>query len=196
MKTLLALDLSTNCSGWALYDMKTKHLLKYGILKPKIKGISKMKYPEAPLMKILDMSEKLTQLVKEHNPSHIIIEEVNRGINRIAQKSLDALHFVLLGRLVGDLSYPLKKISYVDSNGSKGWRGKLGMRLSEADKKNNKAIRAANRKAKLKKAVINWKTLACRWANAHFEVKLSTNNNPKTDGDIADAVCIGYSYFI
>ena len=196
MKKLLALDMSTKCTGWATFNLDTGELLEYGLIKPKVPGISKLKYPMKALYNMLDMAQKLAELVDEHQPEKIVIEEVNRGINRIAQKSLDALHFVFLERLVEGYPEGLEKLLYVDSNGLNGWRGKLGLRLSKEDKAINKKIRANNKKQKKNDAVINWKTLSVRYVNEHFKVGLRTDNDPKTDGDIGDAICIGYSYFI
>ena len=96
ISTVLGLDLSTTSTGFALLDIDTKNLLKYGFILPKVKGISKLKYPRAAMARIIDLAEKISELVKQYNPDQLIIEEVNRGTNRISQKSLDALHFFVL----------------------------------------------------------------------------------------------------
>lgn len=190
---LLALDLSTNASGWAYFE--SNKLKSYGLIKPSVKGISKMKYPEAPLMKSISMVEQVLELISQKSPDLILIEEVNRGINRIAQKSLDGLHFLLLKELRAWGKGSLEKVAYMDSNGRKGWRPKLGIGLSESDKEENKKIRKENKKLKKgKKAVITWKTLSVRHVNLLFSLGLSKANDPKTDGDIADAICLGLAY--
>ena len=191
---LLALDLSTNATGWAVFE--DGKLTSWGLIKPKVKGITKMKYPLAQLMKCRDMSDKVVQLMLETKADEVVIEEVNRGINRIAQKSLDALHFMILDRvyeLVGDV----EGVSYMDSNGKakSGWRPILGIRLSDADKKENARIRRQNKKDPTQKTdVINWKTLSVRHVNKKYSLGLSPENNPKTDGDIADAICLGEAF--
>ena len=190
--TYLGLDLSTNSTGWAI--IKNDKLYKYGVLKAKVKGISKLKYPWAALYKMLDLAWQIKELVETHNPDLIVIEEVNRGKNRISQKSLDALHFFVLHDLcIIDDSFQ-NKVVYMDSNGKKGWRGVLGLALSDQDKAENKNIRNANKKSKVKKDVINWKTLSVRYVSNKYGIKLSTDNDPGTDGDIADAICLLDAY--
>lgn len=192
---LLALDLSTACTGWASFE--DGKLKEYGAIKPKVPGISKMKYPEAALMKALSMVDLVLDLICRIKPDQFIIEEVNRGINRISQKTLDGLHFLLLRELRTLGLGNLNNVAYMDSNGRKGWRTILGIGLSASDKDENKRIRARNRSKKRKgkkEAVINWKTIAVRYINDLFSLGLSRENDPKTDGDIADAICLGLAY--
>jgi len=188
MKTLLALDLSTSCTGYAFFDEKGK-LTKYGILKPKVPLITKMKYPEAQLAKIKDMSSKVRDIVTETNPELIIIEEINRGINRIAQKSLDALHFFVLDYLNMIDPKWLKEVIYIDSNGKEGWRGGLGLKLSEEDKLFNKEARVSGQK----RLVVDWKTLSQRFVNKQYKLNLNVKEN-SGDADIADAIALGAYY--
>lgn len=143
------------------------------------------------------MAEQVIAHVVSERPDHIIIEEVNRGINRLAQKSLDALHFFVLKEL-HRIGIGLDWTSYMDSNGRSGWRPKLGIKLSDTDKKENAAIRKANKKAPrgMKKDVINWKTLAVRHVNTKYKIGLCAKNDPGTDGDIADAICLAEAFFL
>ena len=93
---IMSLDLSTSNSGYAVFDSKKQKLIKSGQVRPRIRGLSKMRYPENAFHKCLSVAAQLGDLVEEIKPDLIVIEEVNRGINRIAQKSLDALHFFVI----------------------------------------------------------------------------------------------------
>lgn len=188
----VTLDLSTNSTGYAVFDSKTKKLITYGVLKPKVPGLHKMQYPKAAYFKIKDLSGKIKDLIAEHNPDIIVIEEVNRGINRIAQKSLDAFHFFVLDYLCLLSTAWLDQIVYVDSNGREGWRGKLGLKLSDEDKKKNKQIRKENKRSRLTYSPIDWKTLSCRYVKDKFNIEL----DPDKDNDIADAICLGVAYLL
>jgi len=201
MRKLLSLDLSTSCTGYAIFDLDSEELLEYGAIKPKVPLLSKMKYPEGAYHRIVDMSTRILEVIQIHEPEHIIIEEVNRGINRIAQKSLDALHFFVLDILYFIEPEWLKAVVWRDSNGRKGWRGMLGLQLSVADKEYNKTVRAFNKSAKRKKdklkkqPVIDWKKLAQLWVNANYETHFDVWANAE-DADIVDAICVGSSFFL
>ena len=190
-KILMTLDLSTRSTGWATFNKKTKKPIAYGAIKPtRIQGISKMRYPESGYERIINMSNQVKDLVAEHDPDEIVIEEVNRGRNRIAQKSLDALHYFVLDRLrLLDKEW-IGYVTYIDSNGIKGWRGKLGLRLTPEDKAFNRSLRAKPKTKALKARVVDWKTLAARYINERFKIGLEIIERP-SDADIADALCIG-----
>lgn len=195
---LLCLDLSTTCSGWAFYV--GDKLKASGAIKPQVKGISKLRYPDAAYARIVDISDKIKNLVAEHEPDKILIEEVNRGINRIAQKSLDALHFFIIDRLMLLDSNLISKIAYIDSNGKRGWRPTLGLKLDDQDKEYNKQARDYNKKyakdikkgEKSLKDIIDWKHLSIRHVNKRLKLKLDINN--VGDADIADAICLGLAF--
>jgi len=183
----LSIDLATVSTGWAVF--KGKKLEAYGQLAPTIEGISKMKYPEKALHRIVAMAAAVRDLVAEHNPDELVIEEVNRGVSRISQKSLDAVHFFVLEYLkILHPDWP-KEVKYMDSNGKKGWRGALKLYLSAEDKKQNAVIRKENKKSKVKRKVINAKTLSIRYVNKKY--KLQLNEDVKGDPDKADAICVG-----
>lgn len=170
------------------------------MLKPKVKGISALKYPEGAYHKMIDMADKVKDLVAAHDPDIILIEEVNRGINRIGQKSLDALHFFVLDRLALIDKALLKKVRYMDSNGRKGWRPTLNIKLDEQDKAYNKLARefnVKNKKAikageKSEKEIIGWKHLSVRYVNKRLKMELDVNKDG--DPDIADAICLGFAH--
>lgn len=191
---LLALDLSTTMTGYSCFNISTKKLAKFGTLKPIVKNAHKMRYPEAAYYRIKDMSVKVRDLVKDKDPDIIVIEEVNRGISRIGQKTLDGLHFFVLDLLIQLDPKLAKKIVYVDSNGKKGWRGYLGLKLSTSDKENNKKARGSKKKKANKNLhVVDWKVLAERYVNTCFSLKFDVIKNPG-DNDIVDSIALGHAY--
>lgn len=196
MKILLSLDLSTTCTGWSTFDIATNKLITYGIIKPGSKfngvAIAKLKYPEQQLTKMIDISLKIKQLIAEHSPSRIVIEEIAGSRQRLGQKVLDGLHWIILFHCPEMI--PISE--YYDVTGAEGWRTNLGLRLSEADKVNNKEAKKIN--AKLgrgvsKLPVVGPKDLACRHANRTFGLALDPQEN-QFDADIGDSVSMGDAY--
>jgi len=188
---ILSLDLSTTCTGWAILDIKSGKLLTYGTIKPKVKNISKLKYPIQQLLKMRSISSQIIDIIEQNNNiSYIVIEEINRHKSRLSGKVLDGLHFILLDRFSeSDLS----KVRYIDSDGLSGWRTLLKLRLTEADKLNNKESRAIN--SKLKKGsrkipIIGQKHLAARYVNRVYGLNLNVDSN-RFDADVADAIGLG-----
>jgi len=171
----LQLDLSTSSTGYSL--LQNRKLKKYGVLKPKIKGIYKQKYPLSSLRKIIGMTLAIDELVKEIKPDVIWIEEVNRGISRKTQKPLDGLHFFVYLSLLAHLEND--KIRYIDSDGSTGWRTILNLKLTPEDRKKNRKLKKPNK--------ITKKHLACRYVNTHLNLSLDVDLH-KTDADKADAL--------
>lgn len=199
-KTLLAIDLSTTCTGYAFFDVTPKenpehvvsNLLSYGKIKGKSKGLSKDKYPKKPLMKMIHMGEEILQLINNLKPDHIVFEEISGSTNRLSQKTLDGCHFVV----AWIIEEYLDRVSYQDVTGSDGWRSALlGLRLSDADKKNNKESNKLNKKLMKtqKLPIIGPKHLSCRFANWKFGTNFDVDNEP-TDADAADAICLGYAF--
>lgn len=184
---ILTLDLSTTSTGCCVFvNRKFEKSWKICPDASDIPGLSKMRYPEAAYRRILVVTEQVAYWVSEEKPDIILIEEINRGISRIPQKSLDALHFFVLDAIVQiDPSY-MSRIVYKDSNGKTGWRGELGLKLSEEDKEYNKKARNHNKNNKLQLSIIDWKTLACRYLNGSY----GWNLDPKEDADEADAICL------
>jgi len=197
---ILALDLSTAAAGWALFDAKTKKLLTYGVVKPQVKGITAMTYPRGQLMKMRSITEQIKAII-ESNPdlTRIAIEEVNRGIARLTQKTLDGLHFIFVDRCE---SY-IPIMVYRDSDGKVGWRKVLNFVLSDNDKRLNTERKKLNvqykkLRKKMKRGegpsdlpIINKKHLACRFVNKTYGLNLDCDAN-ETDGDIADAIGLGH----
>lgn len=176
---LLTIDYSTTSTGYAIFE--DSKLVSYGKIKNKafgkiknsnLKTITRLKY----------MAEEICKIIPT-NLDMILIEEVNRGISRIGQKTLSAGHYFLLEAIhIGPNL--LNKVEYIDSDGRDGWRPELGLRLTEKDKKFNR------KKSTPKKDRITKKHLICRYISFSLELSL----NPKDDNDIADAIGIGLGY--
>ena len=173
---VLALDLSTTSTGWALFE--GKELAKYGIVEPeKPKGFTKLKYPKKQLVRIMSIATQVHEIVQKYNPDKIVIEEINRGINRIGQKSLDALHFFVLFYI--EATQGLDNIKFIDSNGKKGWRTIL--KLSIKDKYKGKSVSE------------RWKKVAEDFVNGRYKTNFSVWLR-KEEADLCDAICLGHCY--
>lgn len=191
-KILLSLDMSTTCTGWSTFDIGTKKLLQHGIIKPSTKGgVAKMLYPKQQLTKMIDIGEQLANLIRNMKPHCIVIEEIAGSKNRMGQKTLDGLHFVV----AWIIEEYLPIVRYYDVSGSSGWRTHLQMRLSDADKLANKEARTINKKLSRAQQIpiISWKHLSCRFANSQHGLSLNFDT-AETDGDIADSVSIGTAF--
>lgn len=196
MRVLLSLDLSTTCTGWSIFDIDTKKLIEYGIIKPstKINGliISKLKYPRQQLLKMIDISFKIKSLIERCKPTHIVIEEIAGSKNRLGQKVLDSLHFIILYHIQEYIDL----ITFYDVSGPNGWRYHLGIKLSEQDKIFNKEGKKLNKliaKGNTKLPIIGPKDLACRYVNGVYGLSLDPQKN-QFDNDIGDSVAIGSAF--
>lgn len=193
---VLALDLSTTCTGFALLEVGSKELITSGALKPRVKnpkkkGIPLYVYPKIQMLKIRDLVEQIASLITELQPDAIVIEEVCRHKARLTGKVLDGLHFMLVDRIF-DFKGP---VQYVDVSGAIGWRPRFKIRLSEQDKLQNKERKKLNRKLKGKDKlpIIDWKTLSSRFVNKRFGLNLDPSKDV-SHGDIADAIMVGLYY--
>jgi len=191
-KYLIAIDLSSSCTGWAVFDIKKKELIEYGNIKNSLKGISTLGYPQGPLSRIKRMAEYVAEKVKQYQDDLqlIGIEEINMGTQRLGQKTLDGVHWFFLEYLGG----LIQVVEYSDSDGIKGWRTHLGHVLSEEDKHHNKEARRFNKKVR-KEDQVPLKTrkhVTARWANEKFGMSLDVDQI-SGDSDIADALGLGWS---
>lgn len=190
-ETVLCLDLSTTSTGWSVFKLETRELLDYGILKPKVKGITKLKYPLAQLAKCQNLADQVMELEAKFNPSIIVVEEINRHKNRMSGKTLDILHGIVWDRL-GD---KLKLVTYMDSDGSTGWRTRLKLFMNDADRSHNKEAKKLNKKLPKDQQIhiINKKHLACRFVNAKYGTDFDVVKR-KTDEDICDSIGLGHAF--
>lgn len=187
-KYLLTLDLSTTCTGWAVFDIGSKELITFGTLKPTVKGVNKLEYPKQQLAKMIDLSFKIRALIENYKPTYVVIEEIAGSKQRLGQKVLDGLHWIVL------INNPeiLDIVSYYDVTGLDGWRTHLNLRLSEADKLANKEAKKLNKHlpASQRLPVYDAKDLACRHVNKKYNLTLDPQLS-QFDADIGDAISIG-----
>lgn len=189
----IGLDLSTKSSGYSVFEKKGNYivLLASGRIKiPKVKGLSKLKYPVKALIVSNLMSREILKLSffsKENEIESIFIEEICKGKARIGQKVLDGLHFLFLDKLNENLLDRVKYIDVID------WRSALNIKLSEKDKLLNKDIRKQNKILAKKDQVnvISHKHKACEFVNEKFGLNLNVDLD-EGDSDEADAICVGY----
>lgn len=191
MRTLLSLDLSTTCTGWSVFDIDEHKLITYGTLKPSTKGISKLIYPQQQLTKMIDLSLQIRNVIMNYKPTHIVIEEIAGSKQRLGQKVLDGLHWIVL--MHNQEFIPI--IKYYDVTGSDSWRTHLGLKLTEQDKLQNKEAKKLNPDLapSSRLPIYDAKDLACRYANETFGLALDPQLN-QFDNDIGDSVSMGSAF--
>jgi hypothetical protein len=190
MKTFLAIDLSTTCTGWAVFNLETHELITYGFIKGKtVKDNSKWR---ATLLRLTAMAETIKKVIEEHKPTKICIEEIAGSKNRIGQKTLDMQH----GILWHHISEYLDIVDYYDVSGAAGWRTHLKLKLSDADKLANKEAKKLNPKLGKgipKLPIYDAKDLAARYVNSTYKLQLDPQMI-QSDADVADSIAIGSAY--
>lgn len=191
-KTLLSLDMSTTCTGWSVFNVDDNSLVTYGTLKPSSKGIAKLTYPRQQLTKMIDLALQMRNLIETYKPTLIVIEEIAGSKQRLGQKVLDGLHWIML---IHNQEF-IDIIRYYDVSGSEGWRNHLGLKLTEADKLANKEAKKLNPKlgrGVSKMPIYTAKDLAQRYANEKFGLGLDVQAN-QYDNDLADSICMGSAF--
>jgi hypothetical protein len=141
---------------------------------------------------MIDISMRIKDLIGAHRPTRIVIEEIAGSKQRLGQKVLDGLHWILLFHCPEMM--PI--LEYYDVTGMDGWRTHLKLRLSDADKANNKEAKKINKglaRGVSKLPIIGPKDLACRYANSTFGLSLDPQVN-QFDSDVGDSVSMGHSY--
>ncbi len=197
---VLSLDASTH-AGWALLEGEL------GCVKPTIVAEGLIEndkpvqafgpYPGNYLHAATSIANRLFDLVTEHKPDVVVIEETNLGKNRYAQKLLEFIHCSLLAQLTLEW---VGKVVYLSSS---SWRQALDLRLDSEQKKNNAKISKARKLVRetgisitaAKKQVgvkgkITKKHLAVNRVNEVYDLKFKVKDN-----DRADAICLGMAYF-
>lgn len=189
-KTVLSLDLSTTCTGWSVFDHSSHKLLTYGYLRPSTKGLAKLLYPRQQLTKMIDLSMQILQLIGQYKPSYIVIEEIAGSKQRLGQKVLDGLHWVLLMHIQNMIDI----VTYYDVTGLDGWRTHLNLRLSEQDKIHNKEAKKLNKQmGREALPIYDAKDLAARYVNSTHGLNLDVQMN-RFDADVADSIAMGSAF--
>lgn len=83
-KILIALDESTTCTGYAVFD--DGELIEHGIFSFKSKDV---------LERVSLIMEEIEELIKTYKPDNIVIEDVQITMNAATAKSLLGLQFMI-----------------------------------------------------------------------------------------------------
>jgi hypothetical protein len=120
-----------------------------------------------------------------------VIEEIAGSKQRLGQKVLDGLHWIVLIHIQEYIDV----ITYYDVTGHDGWRTNLNLRLSETDKLANKEAKKMNKDLapSSRLPVYDAKDLACRYANETFGLSLNPQVN-QYDADVGDSVSMGSAF--
>lgn len=195
---VLALDISTS-AGWALLEgeMGSKPIvLQTGLVKNPKTVAGYGNYPYNYWFAANSVSMGLADLLPRDawlELDAVIIEETNLGRARYTQKILEFTHCIVLAQLA-DLGVA-NQVKYINTG---DWRRTLGIQLTKEDKRQNLRVRRAKKsgnrdilKALGIRGKIGKKHLALRYVYEHFQIPLKVK-----DDDIADAICLGTSYFL
>ncbi len=196
MIKILALDISSH-AGYAVVEVEgeEKKLIGYGIVEKKAGVKEYGPYPWSYLEVANEVANALMDLVQEHNPDVVVIEETNLGKNRYAQKLLEFIHATFLELASNRLTH--NQVVYISSS---AWRSALGLQMTKEQKKANAKLAKAKKEAQAsgakldKKALgvrgkVTKKHLAVEHANKVFDLKLKVKDN-----DIADAICLALAH--
>lgn len=189
MKTLLSIDLSTNCTGWSVFCIETRQLIAYGHIRGK--NFKDNSTQRATLKKLEYMAVSILNIIENYAPHKIVIEEVAGSKNRIGQKTLDMAHGILWKYIEKYLDI----VEYYDVTGRDGWRTHLGLRLTDEDKAHNKEAKKMNkdlgRGSQL--PIYDVKDLSCRYANKTYGLSLDPQTS-QHDADVGDSVSMGDAF--
>ena len=204
MARVLSLDLSSK-AGWSVLDTDqpfaadaTVTLVAFGQLTLPT-TIDKLgpAYPWNYHLAGRKIAEQAEELSRQYRVDYIAIEETNLGKQRYAQKALEFIHFAVLDKLSSEWAWSPARLAYITTS---EWRSFLGVKLSAADKVNNKRLKAAKEDAAVtgktvdKKALgvkgkVGTKQLSVRWVNENFGTDFKMKDN-----DITDAICVGTAF--
>jgi hypothetical protein len=198
---VLSLDASTH-AGWSLFEdslgVSKPKLLLNGLIENDQPVMRFGPYPGCYVHAATSIANRLFDLVTEHKPDVVVIEETNLGKNRYAQKLLEFIHCILVVQLVMGWTGQTVYLS------SSSWRQALDLRMDSEQKKNNRKIAEAKKLAKetgMKigeakkklgvKGKITKKHLAVNRVNEVYDLGFKVKDN-----DRADAICLGMAYFV
>lgn len=200
---VLGLDISSS-TGWALVEGEKGQIpsiVQYGTL---VNAKKVKDYGEYP-WSIVEAAEEMCSLIfnqvrvllAQPGVDLIVIEETNLGKRRTSQKVLEWIHLLTLLQFRNNIQHI--PIMYVDTG---EWRKVLNIRLTNEDKKMNKKVRDAKRKASSKGTKVDFKALgargrvgkkhlAIRYVNHTFGLALKVK-----DDDVADCISLVTSVFL
>jgi len=186
MVKVLSLDLSSHC-GWAV--LEDDHILTYGKIDIPCKDNS---FPFGISAWAKSTAETIFELIDANPTDKVLIERSNSSKFRNSQNYLDFMHAYLIDILL-DEGYS-NKVIYIDSS---HWRKVIGMKLNDAQKKQNKLAKQANKNKTILRVdgkrvgKITKKHLSVYYVNNKYNLSLKLKDN-----DIADCLSLASSYFI
>lgn len=194
---VLSLDMSTK-TGWALLVSE-----KEGITLEAYGQIPQMpepagQYPGNFIVWAYTLYGKIVELVDQHAPDVLVIEETASGSKSIySQKILEWLHF-LVAKMIKD--YNMKAIYLMTEQ----WRRETGCQMSKEEKKKNKEVRQYKKthdvtiaydKEGKRTGLVGRKHVNVRRANEVFGEFLREPLRKK-DEDTADSLMLAYCYHL
>ncbi len=189
---LLSLDISTK-TGWSVADFDERHytLKCAGTLAKQDNPHDD--YPKNYLDWAINCAKDIEGLIEKFEPDLLVIEETSKGSkNNFSQKILEFIHCFMA-------MYITKKKIKTHYFRTEEWRRICGCVMNKEEKKQNVEVRK-QRKKKIKVAkdsegkrigLIGKKHVNVRRANELFNLNLILK-----DEDRADAVLLGYAYFL
>ncbi len=140
---------------------------------------------------MIDLSYKIKSVIENFKPNKIVIEEIAGSRQRLGQKVLDGVHWILLFHI----QELLDLVEFYDVTGGNSWRFDLGLKLGEQDKIHNKEAKKLNKQigSSQKIHIYNWKDVSCRYVNQTYGLGLDPIQND-TDGDIGDSIAMGSAW--
>lgn len=109
MGTIIALDASTSCTGWAVFE--DERLIAYGKIKP---------HGDTWRDRLMDETMELAALFREYVPDVVVAEDVPLKDGKQTIVKLGAVHGMILSLCAG---FKLEPVFVLPST----WRHKLGM---------------------------------------------------------------------
>lgn len=182
MKTL-AIDLSTK-SGWSSFvdgEYKESGALDKVYVEDFNVNDEPGKSPLFPYNVINTthaVARMVVNLVNDHNPDLVVIEQTTMGKNRFTQKLLEWLHYAVLEQLRGRSPVVFMDVSE--------WRKLVEMKLSVEQKKNNREVSSGRKRGKITK-----KHLAVNMVNEKYHLGLKLKDN-----DQADAILMNLAFHL
>lgn len=194
---ILALDFSTS-TGYAVLEKdegKDPVLVSYGVIKLPKPILAYGEYPFSYYKAAESLIEMTKELLAEHNPDVVVVEETNLGKSRYSQKALEFFHCLFSQTMC----YRAQQTSVIYLSSS-AWRQALGLQLSKEEKKANAKLAKAKREATEKgekldkktigiKGKITKKHVAINYVNQRLGLELKAKHD-----DIADAICLALAF--
>lgn len=195
---VLSLDISSK-TGWSLLVISKEGyaLEAYGQIPPIPEPIGV--YPGNYVDWALMCYGKIVELIDEHAPDTLVIEETSKGSkNAYSQKILEYIHYNL-AKLIKETG--IKAVYMLTEQ----WRRETGCKMSKAEKDKNKEVRDYKKKNNNTKVAYNKegkrigitgrKHVNVRRANEVFG-KFLSKPLIKSQEDTADSLLLGYAYYL